>query len=395
MAMSDSYDRTVGVKVCVLLVTILTTLLSASHALWCETGELNLSVYPNVGYTDTNFRIEYQLNVSKSIGNFSSTKSNMSFYLMPIDFNESYFPLNFSYDNFLRKFEVNLTQNGSFTFTWDRPGVYEIYASVKADNTYVPCNYEKSILVHGKETEIVYKEKEYEDLYYKVEGIPDEIYLNEPFVITVNITNVRVDGDIQVYSYIYDGLDVLSESWTHNKKTINLERDSSAVVHLTERAVRGEPGRYKLKVRIRTDDKDYDYVQYITLKRREIGNLTIVKNSIENNTLVFSAANFNTHNINYTFLVINDSINVYNGTLDSMHSFIYRVPFNTTVRYFLFENGSLVYFNSFEMAQNITNITKINLMPQEDKQEQTDNKTLYSVISITALAVLLTLLKFV
>ncbi|MHA1859770.1 MAG: hypothetical protein ACTSVF_01560, partial [Candidatus Asgardarchaeia archaeon] len=269
MAMSDSYDRTVGVKVCVLLVTILTTLLSASHALWCETGELNLSVYPNVGYTDTNFRIEYRLNVSKSIGNFSSTKSNMSFYLMPIDFNESYFPLNFSYDNFLRKFEVNLTQNGSFTFTWDRPGVYEIYASVKADNTYVPCNYEKSILVHSKETEIVYKEKEYEDLYYKVEGIPDEIYLNEPFVITVNITNVRVDGDIQVYSYIYDGLNVLSESWTHNKKTIELERDSSTVLHLTERAVRGEPGRYKLKVRIRTDDKDYDYVQYITLKRRE------------------------------------------------------------------------------------------------------------------------------
>ena len=94
--------------------------------------------------------------------------------------------------------------------------------------------------------------------YYEIMEIPEFIYSNEGFLVKVKLENYDEEGhDIKIWSYVYRGSKVYSESREANIQEFVLKPNSSIVVELENRA-QAEPGEYKLKVKINKDNQKTD-----------------------------------------------------------------------------------------------------------------------------------------
>jgi hypothetical protein len=234
----------------------------------CETDELNLTLNPKLSKTGETFVISYSVDINKSKELMYNT-TNLSLYWTFLDLEKGYFSL--SNKTWFHK-ETDIPQNGSIQGTFNiNPWAYKLYGFLSCNyslcnNTYCcPCNFDEVLILNSETEVITVIDRIYEKLDSEIRidiiDYPKTVYKGEKFQIKVNITNIKIDDDFFIYSYVYEGLNVLSEDWVHNKQRVELQSGSSAFIILDDKVVNLEtPGTYNLKVRVKVDDENYDSI---------------------------------------------------------------------------------------------------------------------------------------
>lgn len=91
--------------------------------------------------------------------------------------------------------------------------------------------------------------------YYEILEIPEIIYSGEEFLAKIKLDNYeKEEHDIKIWSYVYRGSKVYSESREANIQQLVLKPNASIIVELENKA-QAEPGDYKLKVKINKDNQ--------------------------------------------------------------------------------------------------------------------------------------------
>jgi hypothetical protein len=91
-------------------------------------------------------------------------------------------------------------------------------------------------------------------LSYEIDA-PEEITIGSWFNVTVNLSADEAIN-FSVYSYVYRGLDVISQGWTANRQEISLGAGETRQVVLEDLIKHGtEEGIYDLRVRFRTGEQ--------------------------------------------------------------------------------------------------------------------------------------------
>lgn len=83
---------------------------------------------------------------------------------------------------------------------------------------------------------------------------PKEVEIGKWFNVSVTIVSDE-DVNVSVYSYVYKGLNVVSQGWTANKKELSLKAGQVLNISLEDMIKHNtEEGIYNLKVRVKYDD---------------------------------------------------------------------------------------------------------------------------------------------
>ena len=91
--------------------------------------------------------------------------------------------------------------------------------------------------------------------YYNIKEIPNIVYSGENFLVNISLDNYdKEKHDIKIWSYVYRGSKVYSESREGNIKQFVIQPNTSLFVELENKA-EAEPGEYKLKVKINKDNQ--------------------------------------------------------------------------------------------------------------------------------------------
>ncbi|MBR9678955.1 MAG: hypothetical protein GON13_01700 [Nanoarchaeota archaeon] len=94
-----------------------------------------------------------------------------------------------------------------------------------------------------------------------------EIVVDNEFSFPVNITNlINKTRFLEVYSYVYEGSNCVSGSWTSNLQILEFAPYELKELNLTNFL---EPvnGLYAVKLRIRENTKDLDLKSYLTINQ--------------------------------------------------------------------------------------------------------------------------------
>ena len=107
----------------------------------------------------------------------------------------------------------------------------------------------------GVETQCCACPKNKKGFYYEIVEAPESIYNGEEFLVKVKLDNYdKEKHDIKIWSYVYRGSKVYSESREANMQELALQPNTSLIVELENKAQAGQ-GDYKLKVKINKDNQ--------------------------------------------------------------------------------------------------------------------------------------------
>lgn len=266
---------------------ILLFVISVSYSLWCETGEVNLTLDPNQGDLNTNFNLEYKINVtnmSDEYRNFTSNVTKLTIFLVPFNSTgESEYDFPLSDRQFLAQRNVSLNETGMISTDLKKwtPWTYKVYAYLACDAfcnfTYYccPCDFKESLILQPipEITTMTLREKLEPEIIVNILEYPSQVYKDQDFEIKVNVTNIKIDDKMNIYSYVYEGMDVLSKGWTHNRQELKVLSGSSILLTLHDKVIALRQGDYKLKVRVKVGDENYDSIvpiEVLPSKKEEV-----------------------------------------------------------------------------------------------------------------------------
>jgi len=102
---------------------------------------------------------------------------------------------------------------------------------------------------------------------------PKEVYVGEWFTVNVSILS-NESRNFSVYSYVYRGLDVVSQGWTANMKEVEVHPNEYVNLSLSDLVKIGTAdGIYNLKVKVRCSSECYNY----TTSLKVINKQSIIK----------------------------------------------------------------------------------------------------------------------
>jgi len=106
-------------------------------------------------------------------------------------------------------------------------------------------------------------------LNYSVK-FPEEVKVGEWFNVTVYLESNESEN-VQLYSYVFKGLNCISQGWTVNKKEIHLEAGEKKTIILEDMIKKGsEEGIYKIRIKIKYDNLTLNETSYIKVKSSSV-----------------------------------------------------------------------------------------------------------------------------
>jgi hypothetical protein len=149
---------------------------------------------------------------------------------------------------------------------------------------------------------------EVRDIEVDIISVQTEVYQNTPFSVKVNITNPFGPVVVDTYSYVYNGSKCVSGGWTANKRTIELVTNYTTVAFNN---TVGSEGLFKLKVRLKHNDTNYDsHPIELLVKELKFSNLSISAIRYGNSTLHLTVTNSGNIGTNATLIADSLGINV-------------------------------------------------------------------------------------
>ncbi len=88
---------------------------------------------------------------------------------------------------------------------------------------------------------------------YELVSKPDYVHIGDEFEIQVRIETSE-DTNLVIWSYVYRGSKCYSGERESNAKSVSLKAGSTEMITLKNSVIEGDPGDYKLKVKIQKDD---------------------------------------------------------------------------------------------------------------------------------------------
>ena len=176
--------------------------------------------------------------------------------------------------------ELNFNIYGKYVnYTLNVPlKIYDNCDSKYGDGEYtlkvsgLDSNDEKTIDVNGINEDLCNIEnisENNEDISIELLDVPKEITNNNEVITKVKLTNNQEKvQNLEVWSYIYSGLNSISGDFQDNLKNIKLNPNQELTIDLSNKIEENaEPGEYKLKVRIKKESKKTttDFVSDISL----------------------------------------------------------------------------------------------------------------------------------
>ncbi|MCK5107297.1 MAG: hypothetical protein KAQ83_01080 [Nanoarchaeota archaeon] len=165
---------------------------------------------------------------------------------------------------------------------------------------------------------------------YTIHNLPENIYINQSFNITLNFTNTESQNhNISTHAYIYQSSKCFSLSRTHNNYSLQLPKDTSKLITLIITNINTQNQSYNLKVKIKKNKlKTYKEIT-ITLPKfkfnSQSNNPMPHSTIITNQTKSLFSKNQNTESINLLptgMLIVNTpNITVFESTKQKTNNY--------------------------------------------------------------------------
>ena len=128
-----------------------------------------------------------------------------------------------------------------------------------------------------------------DDVYFELINFPDEVEKNKDVITKVKLINNSTEiQNLDVWSYIFKGRTSISGGFNENLKKVKLNPNAETIIELSNKVdLHTEPGEYKLRVRIKKENRKTPDEITINIMVKEINeNIT---NKLTNNIIYESS----------------------------------------------------------------------------------------------------------